>query len=196
METQAFFGHVPTPHFVTHWKSALFQNGAWPRPDIDLWRTPSGMPPEVLIPHPGRLSSDTHSQDGHPCLQRECPTLQKRSAENGTSWQARFCTNIYLSATYSIEPLPSLMKKHGTWQGTIADNIALYNWFTRNYTKIAMDISMPTCSEKRNGAGDRGKGEMETRVNTWNGTACKDRSTITRESGRRNSRHIGRTVAS
>lgn len=29
-----------------------------------------------------------------------------------------------------------------------------------------MDISMPTCSEKRNGAGDRGKGEMEPRVKT------------------------------
>ena len=55
---------------------------------------------------------------------------------------------------------------------------------------------MPTCSEKRNGAGDRGKGEMETRVKTGNGTACKDRSTITRGGGRRNSRHMGRTVAS
>ena len=55
---------------------------------------------------------------------------------------------------------------------------------------------MPTCSEKRNGAGDRGKGEMETRVNTGNGTACKDRSTITRGGGRRNRRHMGRTVAS
>ena len=29
-----------------------------------------------------------------------------------------------------------------------------------------MNISMRTCSEKRNGAGDRGKGEMETRVKT------------------------------
>ena len=57
-----------------------------------------------------------------------------------------------------------------------------------------MDISMPTCSEKRNGAGDRGKGEMETRVNTGNETACKDRGTLTRGGGRRNRRRIGRTV--
>lgn len=59
-----------------------------------------------------------------------------------------------------------------------------------------MDISMSTCSEKRNGAGDRDKEEMETRVNTGNGTACKDSSTITRESDRRNRRHMGGTVAS
>ena len=55
------------------------------------------------------------------------PNATQQSTENGTSWQAQFRTNIYLSVTYSIEPLPSLMKKHGTWQGAVAEDITIYN---------------------------------------------------------------------
>lgn len=47
---------------------------------------------------------------------------------------------------------------------------------------------MPTCSENRNAAEGRGRGENET--------ACKDRGALTREGSRRNRRHMGGTVAS
>ena len=55
------------------------------------------------------------------------PNATQQLTENGTSWQAQFCTTIYLSATYSIKPLPSLMKKHGTWHGAVEEDIAIYN---------------------------------------------------------------------
>ena len=42
VETQAFFGHVSTPYFIAHWKSAPQKKQAWPR------RTP--FPLAITIP--------------------------------------------------------------------------------------------------------------------------------------------------
>ena len=63
-----------------------------------------------------------------------------------TSWQAVILVNCWILWCYRNTRLPSLMKKHGSWQGGFLWWSLVIDWYSMNKQVNAGAFSLPTCS--------------------------------------------------